>query len=216
MLGTADLRLVRLLLSHSIASYLLPQAIAYHQALPSPSEPQTTRFSNTLESILGLMVVVQPPDDKVSEAGPSSLQRQRPALPATFITHTLLFAHLPPVLLSIILLAYTPTTPPSIHAILRASFLKVLATLSPTQCIAAFGATLKLRARVKRSAPGRDQQGWHRNWPGYVYDVSGGMMSSQVRRPGGVKAVMENVFGEAANLSDQSGTSCEICLFISN
>lgn len=72
--------------------------------------------------------------------------------------------------------------------------------------MSALGAVMKLQIKLpKDRMKGKDAKGWTRDWPGYVMDVAGGMMSAQVRRPGGVRAVMENVLGEAANLNDRSG-----------
>jgi hypothetical protein len=39
----------------------------------------------------------------------------------------------------------------------------------------------------------------------YPEGVMGTFLSGQVRRPGGVKAVMENVFGEAGTVGEGSG-----------
>lgn len=53
----------------------------------------------------------------------------------------------------------------------------------------------------KKSPP----KAWTRVWPAYVESAIGVLLSAQVQRPGGVRAVMENVFGEAANMTGPEG-----------
>jgi hypothetical protein len=118
-------------------------------------------------------------------------------LPYTPITQTLLSAHLSPIFLATVLLAYTPSTPPPVHADLRSSFLETLNGISPTQALGALGGAMQL-VQGGKQGPGN---GWKRRWPDYVEATVSGMMSAQVRRPGGVKAVIENVFGEEGNRS---------------
>jgi len=69
--------------------------------------------------------------------------------------------------------------------------------------MASLGTALKLlqSGKSKKQAP----RGWVRPWPGYVEGAIGTLMSGQVQRSGGVKAVMENVFGEASNMLGPEG-----------
>jgi hypothetical protein len=93
------------------------------------------------------------------------------------------------------LLAYTPSTPPPVHAGLRTTLLETVNGLSPTQSLGALGGAMQVVQGGKKG-PGK---GWKRRWPDYAEGSLSGMMSAQVRRPGGVKAVIENVFGEEGN-----------------
>ncbi|KAK4683728.1 hypothetical protein P7C73_g6500, partial [Tremellales sp. Uapishka_1] len=190
LLGTADLRLLRLLLSHTMASYLLPQSVAYLDRIAAQTSPAATSLAAALVQIHHLLHIVPPP----VSSGPS---KGFPSLP-TIITQTLLTSHLAPIILSTVLLSYTPTTPPAVHAGLRKTLLAVLASLPPTQSIASLGAVLRLLQLSKNGSA----RGWMRKWPGYIGDAVGALMSAQMRRTGGVRALMENMFGEAGNLSD--------------
>lgn len=66
--------------------------------------------------------------------------------------------------------------------------------------MASLGTSLKIVQASKKAGkttPTRSQI----IWPGYVAGAVSTLMSAQVQRSGGVKAVMENVFGEAGNMA---------------
>ncbi len=46
---------------------------------------------------------------------------------------------------------------------------------------------------------------WSGPWPDYVETTVGGMMSAQLRRPGGIQALIASTLGEAASQSSKSG-----------
>ncbi|KAL7421953.1 hypothetical protein Q5752_003725 [Cryptotrichosporon argae] len=188
LLGTADLRLVRLLLSHSIASCLLPLTTAYVASLNARSI-QSTASSELDTTLRRLFALVETP--AAPAAGPSS--QPATAIPPTLITQTLTSAHLPPVLLSAFVLGWTPSVAPPTYAALRGTVTRALAALSPTQAVWALGAALRLVQTGRR----REPRGWMRPWPAYVEPAISALMSAQLARPGGVRALMDNVLGEA-------------------
>ncbi|WWC70477.1 uncharacterized protein I206_104428 [Kwoniella pini CBS 10737] len=193
LLGTADLRLIRLMLSHTTFSYMLPLASSYTDSLPNVLPKTADSLSQALEALLKLLKTSAPP---VPAAGPSS---QTPTPPTT-ITQTLLSSHLIPIFLSTLILAYTPTTPGETYASLRAEFIKALTSLSPGHAISTLVNVLKLL--VQGNKEGVKPNGWVREWPKYPKEIINGLLTAQVRRPGGVRGLMENVLGETAKTDD--------------
>lgn len=184
LLGTADQRLVRLLLQHALVSYLLPLTLSYVAGLRSRT-PADLRLPEAVTTFLSLAETAAPPTGGSSSRTPHST-----------ITQTLLSTHLPPLMLASITVGWTPTAPPATYAAVRTQLLHTLASLSPTQAMGALSTALKIVQAGKMKAP----KGWTRTWPSYVEGTLGTLLSNQVMRPGGVRAVMENVFGEAGNM----------------
>lgn len=118
-------------------------------------------------------------------------------IPHTSITQTLLSSHLPAVVLASVTVGWTPTTPPATYAHIRTQLLQTLGTLSPTQAMGALSTALK----IVQAGKNKPLKGWTRTWPAFVEGSLGTLLSNQVLRPGGVRAVMENVFGEAGNMA---------------
>nr|XP_019007023.1 uncharacterized protein I203_00619 [Kwoniella mangroviensis CBS 8507]OCF70484.1 hypothetical protein I203_00619 [Kwoniella mangroviensis CBS 8507] len=193
LLGTADLRLIRLMLSHTTFSYLLPLASHYADSLPTILSKTAESLSQALESLLRLLKTSVPP---TPDAGPSS----RTPTPPTTITQTLLSSHLIPIFLSTLIIAYTPSIPSETHANLRSEFIKALMSLSPGHAISTLVNVLKLL--VQESKEGVKPNGWVRVWPKYPKEIINGLLTAQVRRPGGVRGLMENVLGETAKTDD--------------
>ncbi|WVW83591.1 hypothetical protein I302_105612 [Kwoniella bestiolae CBS 10118] len=193
LLGTADLRLIRLMLSHTTFSYLLPLASHYAESLPTFLPKTAESLSVTLESLLKLLKTTVPP---TPDAGPSS----RAPTPPTTITQTLLSSHLIPIFLSTLIIAYTPSKPSETYANLRSEFIKALMSLSPGHAISTLVNVLKLL--VQGSKEGVKSNGWVRVWPKYPKEIINGLLTAQVRRPGGVRGLMENVLGETAKTDD--------------
>lgn len=184
LLGTADQRLVRLMLQHALVSYLLPLTLAYVAGLPSRT-PADPRLPAAVSAFLALAETPAPPTGGSATRTPHST-----------ITQTLLSSHLPPLMLASITVGWTPTAPPATYASVRSQLLTTLSLLSPTQAMGALSTALKIVQAGKRKAP----KGWTRTWPAFVEGTLGTLLSNQVMRPGGVRAVMENVFGEAGNM----------------
>ncbi|WRT66062.1 uncharacterized protein IL334_003014 [Kwoniella shivajii] len=193
LLGTADLRLIRLMLSHSTFSYLLPLASHYADSLPTVLPKTAESLSLALDSLLKLLTTTAPP---TPAAGPSS----RAPTPPTIITQTLLSSHLVPVFLSTLIIAYTPSIPGESHAALRSEFMKALISLSPGHAISTMVNVLKLLVQGRKE--GVKVNGWVREWPKYPEGIINGLLTAQVRRPGGVRGLMENVLGETAKTDD--------------
>lgn len=191
LLGTADLRLMRLMLAHVVSSALLTFVSAYVSGLPSRA-PVDPRLLTMLSTLIQLVASPQPPAGGSNASAP---------LPPTAITQTIITAHLTPLLIAAVMAGWTPTAPPATFASIRASLLTALAGLPATQALASLGTSLKLLQSGRKSKP----RGWVRSWPPYADGALGTLMSGQMQRPGGVKAVMENVFGEAANLLGPEG-----------
>ncbi|GMK57294.1 hypothetical protein CspeluHIS016_0401280 [Cutaneotrichosporon spelunceum] len=186
LLGTADQRLLRLLLQHALVSYLLPLTLAYVAGLRSRA-PVDAHLPAAVSTFLALTDTPSPP------SGGST------RIPHTSITQSILSSHLPPLMLAAIAVAWTPSSPPNIYANLRSQFLQTLSALSPTQAMGALSTALKIVSAGKSRPP----KGWTRTWPAYVEGTLGTLLSNQVLRVGGVKAVMENVFGEVGNMSGE-------------
>jgi hypothetical protein len=185
-LGTADQRLLRLLLQHALVSYLLPLVLAYVAGLRSRA-PVDPRLPAAVSIFLALTDMPSPP------SGGST------RIPHTSITQSILSSHLPPLMLAGIAVGWTPSAPPATYAGLRGQLLHTLSALSPTQAMGALSTALKIVGAGKSRPP----KGWTRTWPSYVEGTLGTLLSNQVLRPGGVKAVMENVFGEVGNMSGE-------------
>lgn len=195
LLGTSDLRLVRLMLSHVVSSALLTLVSTYTAGLPRTAANCDPRLQLALHSLLKLIEAPQPP------ASSSTSTALGAPLPPTAITQTIISSHLTPIIIGTVAVGWTPTSPPAAYAPLRAELLRILEGLPPTQAMASLGRSLKLLQSGKKKAP----RGWVRSWPAYVEGAIGTLMSAQVQRPGGVKAVMENVFGEASNMLGPEG-----------
>jgi len=133
-----------------------------------------------------------------SSAGPST----RPNLPPTVIGQVLTIKHLPQIYLSATLLAYAPTIPGAVHQDTRTILLRSRQRLAPTVVISAIGTAIRLS---NSKADDTGVEGWNRNWPTYVPNRLGWQMSAVVRRPGGIRAIMENIFGENAVLQGGRG-----------
>ncbi|KAL1405390.1 hypothetical protein Q8F55_009021 [Vanrija albida] len=186
LLGTADLRVVRLMLSHAVASLLLPLTLAYVVGLPRRA-PLDPRLPAAAGDLLSLLESPAPPADGSGARVTHS----------TAITLALAHSHLPPLVLAAVTLGWTPTAPPPTHAALRAKLVSALAGFAPSQAMAALSGALQTIQEGKRKPP----RGWTRVWPAYVEGAIGTLLSGQMQRPGGVRAVMENVFGEAGNMA---------------
>ncbi|CAK9786131.1 hypothetical protein CC85DRAFT_257343 [Cutaneotrichosporon oleaginosum] len=186
LLGTADQRLLRLLLQHALVSYLLPLVLAYVAGLRERKAVDPC-LSEAVSTFLGLTDTPSPP------SGGST------RIPHTSITQSILSSHLPPLMLAGIVVGWTPSAPPATYSALRAQLLHTLSELSPTQAMGALSTALKIVGAGKTRPP----KGWTRTWPAYVEGTLGTLLSNQVLRPGGVKAVMENVFGEVGNMAGE-------------
>ncbi|WWD17535.1 hypothetical protein CI109_101976 [Kwoniella shandongensis] len=193
LLGTADLRLIRLMVSHTTFSYLLPLTSNYARSLPDYDPTTAATLSSVIESLLDLLRTASPPRPA---AGPSS---QSP-IPPTAITENLISSHLMPIFLSTVILAYTPSTPSEKYSNLRKSFLHVLMGMTPGFAISTLVNVLKLLTQGRRQ--GVKPNGWVREWPKYPDGFVNGLLTSQMRRPGGVRGLMENVLGETAKTDD--------------
>ncbi|AAW40694.2 hypothetical protein CNBA0830 [Cryptococcus deneoformans B-3501A] len=193
LLGTADLRLIRLMLSHTTFSYLLPLTVQYAESLPIIPAETANALAQVLEATLKLLKVATPP---APDAGPSSRMPTSP----TAITQSLLSSHLIPVFLSTLILAYTPSIPAEHYGLLRMAFLQALMSLTPGHAISSLVNVLKLLVQGRRE--NAKVNGWVREWPKYPEGIINGLLTAQVRRPGGVRGLMENVLGDTARTDD--------------
>ncbi|WVQ82276.1 hypothetical protein IAT38_004404 [Cryptococcus sp. DSM 104549] len=193
LLGTADHRLIRLLLSHTTFSYLLPLTTHYADCLPTILHKHAESLSQALEATLKLLKTTTPP---APSAGPSS---HLPTAP-TAITQNLLSTHLVPVFLSTLILAYTPSISADQYIQLRGAFMQAMHSLAPGHAIATLVNVLKLLVQGRRE--GVKPNGWVREWPKYPEGIINGLLTAQVRRPGGVRGLMENVLGDTARTDD--------------
>ncbi|WVN88103.1 uncharacterized protein L203_103303 [Cryptococcus depauperatus CBS 7841] len=193
LLGTADHRLLRLMLSHTTFSYLLPLTVRYAESLPEPRQEIADTLSQALDAILKLLKTSTSP---APEAGPSS---RVPTAP-TAITQNLLSSHLLPVFLSTLVLAYTPSVAPETYASLRMALMQALLSLAPGHAISSLVNVLKLLVQGRKK--GAKANGWVRGWPKYPETIINGLLTAQVRRPGGVKGLMENVLGDTARTDE--------------
>ncbi|KIR40790.1 hypothetical protein I307_02225 [Cryptococcus deuterogattii 99/473] len=148
---------------------------------------------DSLEATLKLLKVTTPP---APDAGPSS---RLPASP-TAITQSLLSSHLIPIFLSTLILAYTPSIPAEHYGPLRMAFLQALMSLTPGHAISSLVNVLKLLVQGRRE--NAKVNGWVREWPKYPEGIINGLLTAQVRRPGGVRGLMENVLGDTARTDD--------------
>ncbi|KIR33658.1 hypothetical protein I352_03735 [Cryptococcus deuterogattii MMRL2647] len=148
---------------------------------------------DSLEATLKLLKVTTPP---APDAGPSS---RLPASP-TAITQSLLSSHLIPIFLSTLILAYTPSIPAEHYGPLRMAFLQALMSLTPGHAISSLVNVLKLLVQGRRE--NAKVNGWVREWPKYSEGIINGLLTAQVRRPGGVRGLMENVLGDTARTDD--------------
>jgi hypothetical protein len=159
------------------------------------TEDLQLQLKNTIRTLLSLMNTSPPP---ASSAGPST----RPNLPPTVVGQVITIKHLPYIYLSATLLAYAPTFPGPAHQGLRTQLLQSWQRLAPTVVISAIGTAIRLQ---NGKGPDMETEGWNRTWPTYVPGRLGWQMSAVVRRPGGIKAIMENIFGENAVLQGGRG-----------
>ncbi|WVR07317.1 hypothetical protein IAU60_004358 [Kwoniella sp. DSM 27419] len=181
------------MLSHATFSYLLPLTTRYAEDLPNVSSECSSSLARTLDALLKLLKTTTPP---APAAGPSS----RAPTPPTVITQALVTSHLIPIFLSTLVLAYTPSVPPEEHASLRAAFMQALLSMSPGHAISTLVNVLKLLVQGRKE--GAKVHGWVRDWPKYPEGIINGLLTAQVRRPGGVRGLMENVLGETAKTDD--------------
>ncbi|KAK8864164.1 hypothetical protein IAR55_001410 [Kwoniella newhampshirensis] len=189
LLGTADLRLIKLMVSHVTFSYLLSLTIEYARSLPHIDPSTADPLSSGIETLLGILRSPSPPRPA---AGPSS---QSP-IPPTIVTENIISSHLMPVFLATVILAYTPSSPPEKNAHLRKAFNGVLMDMTPGYAISTLVNVLKLLIQGRN--PGVKPNGWVREWPKYPDSIVNGILTFQTRRPGGVRGLMENVLGESA------------------
>jgi hypothetical protein len=200
LLGTADLRLIRSLCSHAIDFFLLPLSIEFHETSPNTTEDLRDELEYANRSLLLLLFTTPPP---VTAPGPSTT----PNLPPTVIAQTLVAKHLPCVYLSATLLAYAPTIERPVYRVLRSDLSRTWHKLPPALVISTLGSAIRLRQVKAVSA--ENKTGWSRKWPTYVPGRLGWQMAAVVRAPGGIRAIMENIFGENAILQNGRG----MCLY---
>lgn len=181
------------MLSHTTFSYLLPLTVQYAESLPTILTETAGTLAQALEATLKLLKVTTPP---APDAGPSS---RLPASP-TAITQSLLSSHLIPIFLSTLILAYTPSIPAEHYGPLRMAFLQALMSLTPGHAISSLVNVLKLLVQGRRE--NAKVNGWVREWPKYSEGIINGLLTAQVRRPGGVRGLMENVLGDTARTDD--------------
>jgi hypothetical protein len=81
--------------------------------------------------------------------------------------------------------------------------MRIIGKFNPSMVISTLGTAIRLKGKSDDKEAGLEE--WKRDWPGYVQNRLGWLMSCQVRRPGGIKAIMENVFGENAVLQGGKG-----------
>lgn len=190
------MRLIRSLCSHVIDFLLLPLSIEFHETSPDATEDLRDDLESANRSLLLLLLTLQPP---ATAPGPST----RPNLPPTVIAQTLVAKHLPYIYLSATLLAYAPTIERPVYRDMRTDLSRTWHRLPPSVVISALGSAIRLR-QVKPISEGT-KSGWIRNWPTYVPGRLGWQMAAVVRAPGGIRAIMENIFGENAILQNGRG-----------
>lgn len=198
MLGTADMRIIRALCDQSIVLLLLPLAIIYRDALPTDPGTAATRFRPIIESYLDILTTRHPPSPPV---GPST----RSSLPPTVVTQSM-SKHLAYVIISTILLSYTPTIPPEVNGPLRRQLATVLGGFPPSRTIQEVSAALA-HWQKGSTGPKSPPVTFSCKWPVYVKDSLAGLMAHEVRRPGGLRGLMLNLFGENAVMQGATGKS---------
>jgi hypothetical protein len=182
------------MLAHVVSSALLALVSNYVGGL-SRGAAVDPRLLNTLEYLIKLLEPPLPPSTSSANSTPARL-------PPTSITQTVVTAHLTPIIIATVAVGWTPTAAPPTFSSLRAQLIRALDSLPATNAMASLGTALKMLQTGRTKKPPR---GWLRPWPGYIEPSIGMLMSAQLQRPGGVKAVMENVFGEASNMLGPEG-----------
>jgi hypothetical protein len=105
---------------------------------------------------------------------------------------------MPSLILSSILLGYTPSVPPPVHADIRRSILAILNTLSPAHALLALTGTLNFISPSKKTSPASISDHPYPSYPAYIAQVVHKQLSGQILRPSGPLALLLNLFGERA------------------
>lgn len=117
--------------------------------------------------------------------------------PPTILTQ-LTQPHLSTTTLCSITLGWTPSNPPHLFGYLRSKIIKLLNEAGPGQAMAILsGATRAIRTSLKAG----------RKFPVYVERTIGMLLSRQLVAPGGVRGLMDNVFGERTGQEAVAGQS---------
>lgn len=200
--------MIKQLLAQVLSFRVLPATRAHVHALKfrQLSEAAEADFASLLSQILDLL------SRRSTQSGEASSSRPPAVAPVTLITQVLIESHLWQLLLATIVLAYTPTRPPKVHQGLRQHLMSVLTgALSPKSALNGLSGGLRasksgLNERMSVEG-GTDQLSadWSGPWPDYIETTVGGMMSAQLRRPGGIQALIASTLGEAASQSRKAG-----------
>ncbi|KAI9639557.1 uncharacterized protein MKK02DRAFT_39872 [Dioszegia hungarica] len=199
ILGTADLRLLRLLLAQSLS--LLSTCSNRYLASLHSSGATSPNADPPLKAILVALLSLLRPTPPPPSPGPSAPRH----LPPTTITQLLITSHLPAILLSAVTLGYTPSVRPEVHVDVRRSFLATLATLPPSQALLALSGSLGLTAKPSRISSTADPSSTTfisgPAYPAYISSTIRKQLSAQLLRPTGPRGLLLSLFGERA-LSD--------------
>lgn len=195
------MRIIRALCLQAVTLLLLPLSQLYRDELLRNPLPESGPLKNTLTSFLDIMTTHHPPSPP---AGPST----RTPLSHTPIAVSMI-KHLPFVAISAVLLAYTPTCRPDVHADLRKQFLGTLNEFPPSTTIPQLNGALAHYEKGKNSRPGTND-GWMCRWPVYMRSHIINATTAQIGRPGGIKALMGYLLGEAASLRGAASESTRL------
>lgn len=195
------MRIIRALCLQAITLLLLPLSQQYRDDLLSHPQPGSGPLKTAVTSFLDILTTHHPPSPPV---GPST----RTSLPHTVITISMT-KHIGPVFLSAILLAYTPTCPPEVHAGLRKQMMGVFGEIPPSTTVPQMSAALAFYEKGKNLPQARSDS-WICKWPVYMRNSITNMMAQQLQRPGGITALMAYLYGETAHLQGNTSQLSDI------
>jgi hypothetical protein len=175
------MRTIRALCDQTITLLLLPLSQLYRDELLVDPQPENGPLKSTLVTILNIMTTHHPPSPS---AGPST----RTSLPHTSVAVSMT-KHLGFIVLSTILLAYTPTCPPEVHADLRKQSIVTMDQFPPSVTIPQMNRAL-VYFETGKNMPQERSESWKCRWPMYMRNYITNRLSGQFRRPGGIKAFM--------------------------
>lgn len=210
-LGETDRGVIKQLAAQVLSFSLLPSTLSHVQGLNANrlSMEDNARFSTLLSSALGLLC--SKPAQSTNKPYPS---RPRSATPLTFITQALRDSHLAELVLSAIVLAYSPTRHAEVHHDLKRQVEVLLTdTLRAQDATRGLCSALRIIQSPPTAIAGRDNQTSPMSadsigtWPDYVMKTVQEMVDRQLERPNGFESYMDMTIAQAVSESDGVGES---------
>ena len=213
LLGTGDLRLIRMMIS-----LLMDQCLVEcSRLIPQIATIDPTQLMDLGKSVSVLLKLCESPHPPSSQRKPNTdsgdsdtgtNHNQARQLPPTAITQHIHLHYIPKVILATILVAYPPTIPPPVFAGLRIRFRNLFNTEGTTNAILGHSVAA---IRLATAKDPKDESGWNRVWPRYAVEALGRQLDGLVSRPGGVKALIYNVMGADAVMAHKMRKSAWFC-----